>query len=143
MNENMTRQQVQSRVSDWKKRLIQLFREIEEWAKAHPEQPEIIHSTIRQHQEYPLTQFKVPPADLPTLTLRFSNREVRFVPHALWVLGANGWVDVVEGTHATTLVDKGGKDGEPSNWQIVVSDPRINMEPFSPEMIDHLDFAAP
>lgn len=61
-----------------------------------------------------------------------------FVPGPLWILGANGRVNVSTNRRQFVLVDLGGKDNAPSDWQIITSRMQLTYRPFDEEVFRSL-----
>ena len=83
---------IERRVKDWEKRLNALFGKLREWLphgwEAHAGSPYLMIEEM-------MRQFGIPPKQLPTLELHHPSKPViKLVPHALWIVGANGRIDV-------------------------------------------------
>ena len=131
--EHMTKRRVEQKVRDWRRRLIELYAEIEGWSRHMRGRASVERGVVRQRHEQMMRDFGVAPRDLPTLIVHTDDRRIEFAPSCLWILGANGRVDVSVGDTPHTLVDMGGSDGQPSDWQLVNPDPKIVLEPFTRE----------
>lgn len=129
----MTKRRVEQRVRDWRRRLLGLYAQIEDWTRHMRARPSVHRGVVRQRHERMMRDFGVAPRDLPTLIVRSDDHEVEFAPSCLWILGANGRVDVTVDGSPHTLFDEGGEDGQPSDWQLMNPDPKIVLEPFTRE----------
>ena len=130
----LTKKDVERRLRDWERRIKALFRKVEEWGVAEWGKESVQRGTIEQRNEYVMQQFGVRPRKLPTLTLLAGERRITLVPSCLWIVRANGRVDLNVDHTFYTLLDMGGKDRQPSDWQIVNPDPRVVLEPFTREV---------
>ena len=102
---------------------------LDEWMESIPHD-RMERGTIPQTIEPLMRRFNVPPRDLPTYMIFQGNKQIRFVPSALWVVGANGRVNVNTSLKQHILVDRG--DGEHgSKWQLVVDDYKRLLVPFN------------
>lgn len=116
--EKIDRKYILWRISNWKKRLKQLFSDIENWAKDF-EKIEIRRSDIPQAREELMHKFEIAPDTVPTMAILFGKHRASFVPMGLWVIGSNGRVNITTNKNQYILIDLGGDDDEPSQWTIV------------------------
>lgn len=138
--ERMTKRRVQARLRDWERRIDALFAQIEDWTKHMRDRLSVSKGVRQQRNEQMMREFGVAPRKLPTLTVHGLRRTIELVPSCLWIIGANGRVDVsvvdpsVKDTKSAsyyTLFDMGGEGEQPSDWQLVNRDPKIVLEPFT------------
>ena len=128
----VTKSHVEARVRDWIRRLNELYAQLDKWI---PDEP---GTTVRREHllqaiEPLMSQFKVAPRQIPTYTVMAGKGRLAFVPSALWVVGANGRVNVSTNSRQHMLVDLGGQAGKDSNWQLVLPDDRTSLKPFNRE----------
>lgn len=119
---------IEQRLQDWHDRLQRLFTEVEEWA---PASWQILHGQVVQREEDLMRRYSIAPRELPTLTLLRNTHRVAFVPSALWLVGADGRVNVTVDAKQHILVDRRIRPGEVSDWQIVLHDRRSQMVSFT------------
>lgn len=139
----VTKREVEGRLRDWERRLRELFARVEQWSVALWGDGCVTHGSIVPPLEYMMEEAGVSSRRLPTLTVQAGPRVISFEPRCLWIIGANGQIDVfVEGgplsrqpgvPHA--LFDMGREDGQPSDWQIRNRNPRKVLEPFTKEVL--------
>lgn len=139
----LTKSYVQKRLRDWGRRIDALFKQIERWAVDEWGEDSVTWSKRKQLQEYPMKQVGVPARQFPVLEIQAGKRQVTFLPNCVWIIGANGRIDVVANGHHYTLCDHAGEDGESSDWQITHPDPRIILEPFSRKVFRRIANARP
>ena len=121
---------VRARVTDWIRRLEGLYDQLDEWVRGLPDTT-VERGELTQLIEHLMEEFNVRPRKVPTYTIfRSKRRRVSFVPSVIWIVGANGRVNITTNTEQYTLVDLGGKNGEPSNWQLVVANASKPLAPF-------------
>jgi len=130
----VTKRQVEERLRDWERRVEALFRQVEEWGIVQWGRDSVCWGQEEQRHEYMMKQAGVRPRKLPTLTVQAGKRRITFTPDCLWIIGANGRIDVSVDDTYYPLVDRGGQDGQPSRWEIRNPDPRIILEPFTQEV---------
>ena len=116
---------VERRVKDWKARLNGLYTKIGEWS---PDDWEARRGPpVRMHEKM-MREFGVAARQLPTFELHGRNGEVvKLKPHALWIIGNNGRVDIkCDGRHYL-VVDAAEIFGEP-DWQAAPARHRCDRE---------------
>jgi hypothetical protein len=85
-----------------------------------------------------MIQHKVDPIPLPTLEIIRGKKRVAFVPSALWIIGADGRINVTANASQFILVDRRNDREQPSRWEIVLGKNRLETVPFTKEVL--LDF---
>lgn len=116
---------IKRRVDDWEERLNGLYAAIGEWLpdgwEAHPGVPVLMHEKLMQ-------KFGVAAKQMPTLELRGQDGNVvRLAPHALWIIGNNGRVDMKHQGRRYFIVDAAENFKEP-DWQAVPAEHRCDRE---------------
>lgn len=136
----MDKSYVVERIDDWEHRLNALYAQIEAWFNTLPPDPvrEILAGSVLQRDEPLMRQFEVPPRLLPTRAILYGKNRLSFVPSALWVIGANGRVNITTNTQQFALVDLGGAMDLPSDWQIVTSKLKNVHRTFDQEVLNNL-----
>jgi hypothetical protein len=72
--------------------------------------------------EDPMRRFGVKSAQMPVFELRAgAQRVMRFQPKGLWIIGANGRVDLITKSAAPILFDRSEPSEGPSDWQLYYS----------------------
>jgi hypothetical protein len=133
---NTPREDVEHRIEDWSARLTKLYATIESWAS--DADVRIEHGTILQLQEEEMRRARVSPRPVPILTLLKGKKRISFVPSSLWIIGADGRVNVSTNGGQHTLVDMRDNQGEAPDWQIVVRDIRKATRPFTKAVLEDL-----
>lgn len=131
----VTKELVQNRVQDWKNRLRDLFEEVSAWAIEHGWRVDPSR-TVVMHEEL-MEQFGVPATEQPTLRLDDEHRYALFKPKGLWVIGANGRIDLYTSKGTFIIVDL-AEHGAAPRWTIFRTSQNRDGEPFKPEMIANL-----
>ncbi len=99
----VTPDQVQRRIDDWLARLDNLFSLIKAWAGAHGWTWK--EDTLPMYEQM-MIDFEVRSRDQPSLKLMSAAGDFVWIkPKGLWVIGANGRVDIYAPKGAFTLVD--------------------------------------
>lgn len=130
MQKELTKQDVKKRIASWIQRLNGLFAQLEVWAQDHPD-CEIKRGKITQINESLMQAYGLEPRLVPTLTFFVDKKyRVAFVPSALWVVGANGRVNVTTNFRQYILVDL-ALDEEDPKWVIVSPKEKNNQVDFN------------
>jgi len=109
---------VVGRIADWEKRLNELYSNLENWTKNIGE-VEIRRTEVPQAREELMQKFDVEPRNLPAIAIKLNKNRLSFMPMGLWVIGANGRLNIKTSKNHYILVDIGGEEGAPSEWVIV------------------------
>lgn len=131
--DKLTREQVELRVGDWLERLRNLRAQIEEWLY----QPEFELLVIEDREpatmnEELMQRFGVRPREMPVFDIKSgSQRVMRVLPKGLWIVGANGRVDLITRTSAPILADLAEPLAGSSNWQLYSSKNRMSAVPLT------------
>ena len=123
---------VRRRVEDWEARLNGLYAMIGEWLpdgwEARRGVPVVMHAKMMQ-------MFGVEAKRLPTLELHSqSGQVVKLVPDALWIIGANGRVDLKGYGDRYIVIDTADNFEEP-RWEVSRADRRSHREPVTREWL--------
>jgi hypothetical protein len=119
---------VKLRVDDWSKRLNKLFKQITKWAQENDW--EVQAGPVIPMTDEPVRHSKLEPFDQPSLKLsRKDNALVIWVrPKGLWIIGANGRVDVTSSKESAMLTDV-AEPFQPPRWRIYLVTSRPKNEP--------------
>jgi hypothetical protein len=79
----------------------------------------------------PLMQkFNLPARDIPVLELWSGEHSARLEPRGLWIIGANGRLDLFAGTRHYMIVDT-AENLQPPQWQIAPFSDRRQLTPLN------------
>jgi hypothetical protein len=110
---------VDNRVNDWIGRLNELRTTMEIWL---PSGMSICDRAPTAMREELMRKFNVPPAKMPAFEiLRGTDRVMRVQPKGLWVIGANGRVDLITKHASYILVDESEPSSGAANWNYYAS----------------------
>lgn len=116
---------VRRRVEDWEARLNGLYAMIGEWL---PDGWEARRGASMLMHEKMMHVFGVEATRIPTLELHGrSGRVVRLVPRALWIIGANGRVDLKCDDGRYIMIDTADNFEKP-RWEVSPADRRSERE---------------
>lgn len=128
-NMPITKQHIELRVQDWVDRINSLYELIREALSAKADISICTPHSIDMHEEL-MQQFNVPSVELPVLNIKKNNQVVVTVkPVGLWVIGANGRVDLLSEQGSYILVDQAAHGAKP-NWKVFSPDNREKSEKF-------------
>lgn len=128
----ITADDVNRRVEDWLGRLDVLFKKVEAWVKdggwsIEPGAP------IPMHEE-PMQRFGIAESSQPSLSVRSpAGAEIWLKPKGLWVIGANGRVDIFSPKGVFTLIDVADPFDEP-RW-VLHHIGKGDGQPFDPKQL--------
>lgn len=123
---------IRRRVGDWEERLNGLYSMVCEWLpdgwEARQGTPVVMHEEL-------MRRFGVAAKRLPTLELQDqAGHLARLEPHALWIIGENGRVDLKRDGPRYFLVDTAENFARP-NWEAVRSKRRCEREAVTREWL--------
>ncbi len=130
-----TKELVEERVQDWKDRLYALFQEVRAWAVENGWRVDD-SGTVGMHEEL-MQRFGVPATKQPTLRLDGDQGYALFKPKGLWVIGANGRIDLYTSKGTFIIVDLAERGAVP-RWTIFRASQKRDGDLFAPEMIANL-----
>ena len=128
---------IESRVNDWRHRIVDIFSFVKKSCSNYPEIDFSENKTTQMHEEL-MQKFDVSPVELPILEIR-KNKELlaSFKPMGLWVIGANGRIDILTKAGSYILVDVAEKE-EPSIWKVYTPSNRKESVEFDNKFIADL-----
>lgn len=132
---SVTKELVEARVQDWKNRLHDLFQEVHTWAVENGWQVDD-SGTVGMHEEL-MQKFEVPATEQPILRLDSDHGYALFKPKGLWVIGANGRIDLYTSKGTFIIVDL-AEHGDAPRWTIFRATQKRDGDLFTPEMISNL-----
>ncbi len=131
-NPQIDQAHIQRRVKDWSDRIETLYQQIQSWLP--PGWTAQKHGVVRMHEEL-MKKFGVAPRDLPVLQLYHQGvSSTRIEPRGLWIIGANGRLDLVRGTHHYIIVDAAENFATP-DWKIAPLSDRRNLQKLSAQTL--------
>ncbi|SFK63588.1 hypothetical protein SAMN04488518_107126 [Pseudovibrio ascidiaceicola] len=128
--------EIASRIEDWQQRISDLYAHIAECAEKHSELWLSENMTAKLFEK-PMHDAGLEPVMLPVLNVgRGKGLIVSFQPIGLWVLGANGRMDILTHNGAYELIDE-AEVGQPPNWQVFAPG-SWEAKPFDHEVVERL-----
>jgi len=126
------------RVDRWIERLGGLCEQVIAWTAERPHCSAQVTETPQREEDL-LQAWGVPSRNVPELVVECGDRSVRFVPSALFIVGANGRVDVFHSAGAVyNLVDRAPDEAPERDWQIAIPEGRQYLQAFTREIFFRL-----
>ena len=118
---------VERRVRDWESRVRSLYDDIHSWLPADWRETKV--GAVFMNEEM-MRKFGVAGRELPSLLLRHSGgEEAEIEPRGLWIIGANGRLDLVRSSDHYIIVDQSDIFEDPA-WTVASLADRLNRRPF-------------
>ncbi|MFN6380544.1 MAG: hypothetical protein ACK4WD_14785 [Flavobacteriales bacterium] len=116
----VNKQHVEKRVRDWKKRVASLYSEIKLWMK-DSEYSFKLGSKLTMYEEL-MSQFGVPATEIDTADIHKGKQFILTIkPKGLWIIGANGRIDILTTKGNYMLVDSSEQFSSPQ-WKLFNGD---------------------
>ena len=131
-SESIDAQHVRRRVDDWEARVNGLYAMIGDWL---PEGWEARRGAPVVMDEPLMRKFGVAAKPMPTLELRDrAGHAARLEPHALWIIGENGRVDLKRDGRYHYIIDTAENFVQPS-WEVSRAERRCDSEAVTREWL--------
>lgn len=115
LEDRIDRAYVERRVEDWKSRIAELYARSKAWLPAEWTASKSGDAPMREEL---MQRFVIPEQRLPVFRLEAEDgRRARFEPRGLWIIGANGRVDLILPA-GQYLIGNREDSFDPPNWQI-------------------------
>lgn len=126
------KQHIEASIHDWESRVAELYSSIEGWLKETAYEIKKGPS-VTMHEEM-MRNYGVGPREMETRHI-FQDGvfQLAIVPKALWVIGANGRLDILGKGINRILVDYADRFSPPQ-WKLVRTSSRMDREDFSKEV---------
>lgn len=125
---------IEERVNDWILRLNGIFSFVKKTLGNESEIQFYDEKTVIMNEEL-MQKYDVNPVELSILEIKKGNKLLAsFKPKGLWVIGANGRIDILTAKGSYILVDLEGKE-KPSDWQVYTPQNRKKSISFNEEFI--------
>lgn len=117
-NPKVDQEHIRHRIQDWQDRLDRLYHKVSNWLDDRNDLSIDTDSSVLMNEEL-MREQKVDPVTLPVLTIsRGKETLLQFRPIGLWVIGANGRVDVFSKKRNWILVDLSDRFSMDSDWKM-------------------------
>lgn len=130
----INKEYIENRVEDWRQRIEFVFSLVKNSLSGNSDIEFAEHKTVQMNEEL-MQKFGISPVSLPVLEVKRKGVLVAsFKPIGLWVIGANGRIDILTKEGSYILVDLEGKD-KPSDWRVYTPKNRKKSIPFDKEFV--------
>ena len=134
MMPNIDKSHIQQRVEDWKKRIEDLYAFVENELSQLPGVSIKKDRYVQMYEEL-MVKFDVEAQSIIILDVyKNGNLALSFKPVGLWVIGANGRIDILTSKGSYILVDR-AEHGDNSQWVIYSPKNRRSGETLTSEII--------
>ncbi len=118
---------VERRVEDWEHRLRGLYRNVADWLPSgwSASTGDVVH-----FEDPLMLKFRIEARLLPCLDLQSGSEAVRLEPRGLWIIGANGRVDLIGPLRHFVINDR-ADNFEPPQWRVARFSDRLHEQPWS------------
>ena len=125
--DTLVRAHVEARIENWEHRIADLYALVGAWLPAG--WTAASHRSVRMLEE-PMREVGLPPRDLPVLDLLEGDKIAATIePRGLWIVGANGRLDLSRDASHYLITDAAG-NFEPPRWTITSVTDRRRRTPF-------------
>ena len=109
----LSKEHIEKRLEDWKSRISNLYSSIENWLASNPSYSIKIQTEVPMYEEI-MQQYQVGSTTMKVLDIYKGDHIVASIkPIGLWLIGANGRVDILCKNGTATLIDKSDKFEKP------------------------------
>jgi len=123
---------IQKRVDDWKNRVDELYKVVNIWILQKPNYSCKFGQQTAMFEDLMKT-FEIPKQSINTLDVLLNQKIIlAFKPKGLWIIGANGRIDIISAKGSFMIVDIAEQFQTPQ-WQIYTAD-RKNKSDFNQEI---------
>jgi hypothetical protein len=132
----LERSHIQRRVANWESRINQLYSELQAWLSNNNDYTyRIGHPTI-MHEDLMRT-FEIPPQNVNTFDVLFKQKIIlAFKPKGLWIIGANGRIDIISSKGSFMLVDL-AEPFESPQWFLYTANKK-SKNPFTQQVFEEV-----
>lgn len=117
---------VEKRVQDWKNRIAELYSNIAIWLNGS-EYSVKPGPKLTMHEEM-MFKFGVAPTEIDTIDIyKGNNYLLSFKPVGLWMIGANGRIDLLMKNESYILIDFADRF-KPPQWKLVSNNKKIGSD---------------
>jgi len=121
---------VEKRIQDWKSRIKKLYKQIDEWVKEKPGFSVKVGAPTGMYEEL-MANFDIPAGQIETINIFNKNGITASIkPRGLWIIGANGGIDINSLTGSFIIVDHAQPFEEP-RWILYPSKGNLKNVPFN------------
>lgn len=126
----MDKDHIVKRIADWKNRVNNLYEESKSWIKERPDLLITIGNPAPMYEGL-MQSFQIKPTEVNTADILKGKKIIlSFKPNGLWMIGANGRIDIISRIGNYILIDTADQFETP-NWRIFRATDRQKGRPFN------------
>ena len=126
--DRIDRAHIERRIDDWERRIENLYTDVRSWLPSGWKASVGAQITLRDDL---MDRFNVPGRALPVLDLDYcGSNKGKLEPRGLWIVGANGRVDLIVPPRHFILIDR-AENFEDPQWTITPLKDRLSESPFT------------
>ncbi len=132
--EYMDSSHIMRRVDDWEARVVSLIREVTRWTSKDKSIVVKLSRSERMHERQ-MKDFDIEMRELPTADILKNGKVIGSIkPFGLWIIGANGRIDLLTPNGSIILVDRSEQFQKP-NWKLFSQKDRSKGVDFSKDVL--------
>lgn len=133
MSSQITKEHLVERIKDWKERISNLYKMINTWLEEKQGYSIRISDKVNMYEEL-MKRFGIEQQFLDVADIYKDNKIILTIkPVGLWIIGANGRIDLISKDGSFIMVDIADHFEDP-NWTIFRSNDRRNSQILSKEL---------
>jgi len=130
----ITKEDLVNQIENWRKRLSDLYSIITEWLKDDKRYSVKTTDTVQIYEEL-MQKYKINPQNFPVADILKNGKLILSIkPFGLWVIGANGRIDIITGKGSQMLTDMSEQFQAPQ-WTVFSPKNRRKGLPFTKDYL--------
>jgi len=126
----VTHEDIEQRIIDWQQRLNALYSSVQSWLPSNMGHVIDTSGSVVMNEEL-MKRYSMPAINLTTMKIIHEGKEILyFEPRGLWVIGANGRIDVFGKGSTWVLVDVSDRFAPETKWKITEPSDRRTLRDF-------------
>lgn len=110
----ISKEHIEHRIEDWIDRISRLYESIREWLRPFPSYEIKERNDVRMYEEL-MQQYSIPERIIPSLDIYQKGQIIATIkPVGLWIIGANGRIDILLNNGAIMLIDVSDRFKDPT-----------------------------
>lgn len=136
-DKQITREDLVARVADWKSRINSLYETIEKWLSNMDGYTIKKQDTVYMHEEL-MQKYSIPPENLNVLDILHNDEYIATIkPIGLWIIGANGRLDIISKKGSIILIDEADNFKKPK-WTAYLPNNKKDGAPFTINFLSNI-----
>ena len=133
----LSKEYLVAQIEDWKQRILNLYNMVDQWLKDDKRYSIQTKSTVKIYEEL-MQKFEIEPQNLPAADILKNGKLILSIkPRGLWVIGGNGFLDIISNEGSLILADM-SKLTQTPQWKIFSVKSTRNGTPFTEDYLRRL-----